>query len=684
MNDQRSKRSLFVALLAGCLAMLFAILCVSSAVGLYLWYELREEPTPYPTEIIVQITPTPTPRRPTATPKPRKPTATPTPLTSPTPTILAFPRLPNEIEQEPISKQRWEDLARIWQLDQPYHDYVEAAQRFDVAEGEATTFKQPPAKGEIRTFILDEETTIEAKLAEISANAYWWMQVDYEYDSAELREVVTRFEEELYPKTTTLFGPEPRPGIDEDPHISFVHLAGELPTDDLGYFDSANQYPLWLDENSNEQEMLFMNMEELEMGDDLYYGTLVHELQHLIMWQNDPNEAVWVDEGISQLTELYNGFETANANDYLSDPSLQLNTWDYDDNEVYAHYAASYLFFAYFWEQLGTEAVQTFVKDSADGFVGVRNALQTHLPNTSLEQFLTDWMVANWLDDYEKDPRYGYDLLDINQPRPEERLRDFPYEVIADIPQYGVHYLSLRESGEYTISFAGNTLTELLPVEASSGNRVWYAPPYDLANSQLTHAVDLRETTSPSLSFQVWHDLEQDYDYGYVFVSADNGEKWYALNPDLVTRGDYGAGFTGENSKRNQWSEYTLSLQRFRGEEILLRFELFTDGALSEGGLALDQIAISETDFSDDAEDGYGDWSANGFVPVGRYLPQQWSVMVILDHDEIELFPITLDQLNRGQLTLTLPAGGRATIAIMPQTPFSLDTTTYWLQVEKE
>ena len=36
--------------------------------------------------------------------------------------------------------------------------------------------------------------------------------------------------------------------------------------------------------------MLYLNMGNLTVGEDLYYGTLVHEFQHLAQWNVDGNE----------------------------------------------------------------------------------------------------------------------------------------------------------------------------------------------------------------------------------------------------------------------------------------------------------------------------------------------------------------------------------------------------------
>ncbi|MGV2433928.1 MAG UNVERIFIED_CONTAM: hypothetical protein LVT10_02660 [Anaerolineae bacterium] len=61
----------------------------------------------------------------------------------------------------------------------------------------------------------------------------------------------------------------------------------------------------------------------------------------------------------------------------------------------------------------------------------------------------------------------------------------------------------------------------------------------------------MTRTTAPELRFDVWHNIEEFWDYGYVMVSADDGQTWEVLSTEATTTDDpnytaYGAGYTGE------------------------------------------------------------------------------------------------------------------------------------------
>ncbi|MHC5804586.1 hypothetical protein ACYTX7_10290, partial [Streptococcus pyogenes] len=77
----------------------------------------------------------------------------------------------------------------------------------------------------------------------------------------------------------------------------------------LGYFTDENQYPRSLFSQSNEREMIYLNMGQLTLGTPLYDGTLVHEVQHLIQWNLYDNEDQWFNEGLSQIAEVIAGLD---------------------------------------------------------------------------------------------------------------------------------------------------------------------------------------------------------------------------------------------------------------------------------------------------------------------------------------------------------------------------------------
>ena len=433
MNDPEEKgRFDRSTLLLGCAALMVLLACTlltGTGYLLYLDVEKKDDavaqagvqpPTLTPTmqgDALVLIQPSQTPR-PTATP-----VATPTPTPEFTKTPLAH-WVPLEVVQRPIDADMQADLERMWLLDLPPYDYYEVAVRLGQVQAKRTIDRIAPELFAVETFKLDE-IEVSAELAYITDNAYFWVEEGFVYNPQLLRNVTIRFESDLYPRLTDLFGQEWRPGVDGDSHLNVVHLRSSVEFDEIGFFNSVNQYPVALDATSNEREMVFLNMDQLELGSDLYFATLIHEVQHLIQWNMDRNESVWLNEGLSQLAEIYLGFDTSETIDYLDDPSIQLNTWHYDGVEIYKHYAASYLFATYLWEQLGDDAVRELVRAPSNGLASVRQVLSKFDPTISIEQFMINWAIANLINDKELNSQHGYDSLSIGFPDKEDRIEAF-------------------------------------------------------------------------------------------------------------------------------------------------------------------------------------------------------------------------------------------------------------------
>ena len=594
---------------------------------------------------------------------------------------------PASIVQAPPEQAALQHLQALLQADYPVHDFYEASQRLGRFDLGPRTVSAPAFQvGDRQTFYLDEGQT-EATLLAVTEHTYFWIEDSLNLDPASVEATAQRFEEEYYARLAHVFGQEWRPGVDNDPHFSVLHLDYmDNVTDELGHFNSGDEFPRSFFSGSNQQEIVYLNMSNLTMGSDLYFGTLVHEFQHLSQWYVDPNESAWLNEGLSQLAEIYLGLETAESADYLLAPATQLNTWSYDGDDVYAHYAAAYLFCTYLWEQLGEAAVQELARHPANGIASVAAVLQGFRPDLTLEQFMANWVAANHLDNASAGPPYASQALDLRPAVAESAVKYAPQELIHTLDQFAAHYIDLDLSGQTTISFAADTTTRLLPAAPYSGEQLWLAPAQDTLNAQLTRRFDLTDLDSATLTFWAWYDLKYDLDYGYVSVSIDEGQTWDLLDLTNSRTGDYGPALNGASlsqpgAQKGGWLQETVSLDAYAGSSILLRFELLTYFDSDALGLALDDIAIPQLDYLHDAESGADGWQAAGFVQVGSQLPQNWQVQLIHEGSQPQVLALDLDAFNQGQWTVDLGPNG-AVLAIMPLTPFATEPANYWIAVE--
>jgi immune inhibitor A len=692
-TNKQNKTLLYI--FSGCLVLFICLFCVAAVTlgGVAYFFYTGEVAVATPVELVeaTAVPPTIQPTNeiiPSATPAPAI-VETDTPLAT-TITATAAPTLtlavPEAINQQPIPARTFGDLDKLMTADYPAHDYFETGNRLGKYGLSARTIDSPAYEvGQTQTFQVDGEA-VTAVLMAATEHVYFWVDDRLDFPQNDLNAAAQRLEEDYYPRLINLFGQEWQPGIDNDPHFSILHFSGSADGSELGYFSDTDEYPSQLYSDSNEEEMVYLVMGPLQHGEDLYYGTMVHEVQHLIQWYMDSNEATWLNEGLSQLAEIYVGLETADSYDYLRQPDIRLNTWEYEDDTVDAHYAGAYLYTVYLWEQLGEAAIQELSRHPVNGMAGVQATLQGYDAQRDLVQFTADWAAANYLDDPAAGPRYHYRHLDFGRPDLELRLTEANLDEVKQLNQFGVHYIDLDYRGESSVTFAGDTTVNLIDSPPRSGEQMWFAPPQNDSSLQLTAAFDLSSLDSATLKFSAWYDLEEDYDFAYVAASTDNGQNWDILTPNNSRVGEYGPSLNGRSADRSGsqdgWVKEAISLDSYLGQTVLIRFEVLTDSAVIGQGLALDDISIPELGYQTDVENGPDGWQPNGFVQTGWQIPQQWVVQLIESGPNPTVTRLPLNDLNQAQWPLTIGKGG-GVLVITPLTPFAADPAHYWLQIQE-
>lgn len=143
---------------------------------------------------------------------------------------------------------------------------------------------------------------------------------------------------------------------------------------------------------------------------------------------------------------------------------------------------------------------------------------------------------------------------------------------------------ALQDDAEGLPRFVG-TAPWAVSTEASHSGQHCYTDspkaPYGLnTNSSLTQTTGvLLSGFVPELRFQARTDLEAGFDFLYAEASADDGETWTGLELTL----------TG----KQEWNEYAVSLGRFYGRSVRLRFRLASDDVVTAQGVWLDDIEIT-------------------------------------------------------------------------------------------
>ena len=188
-----------------------------------------------------------------------------------------------------------------------------------------------------------------------------------------------------------------------DPEVGGGYVVGFISPNDLPGRGGNNRDVLYLD--------TFPSLDS--RGVELLGETAAHEYQHLIHLNYDTNEDVLVNEGLAEWAEVANGYDGRTIR-YLSEPlkyNVNMLRWSGNSSTLVGDdYQRGGLLTSYFAERIGVFNTGAITRQSANGAGGYSDALTAASAAFSLEDLLMDFHIANFLNDTNLDPRYGYTI----------------------------------------------------------------------------------------------------------------------------------------------------------------------------------------------------------------------------------------------------------------------------------
>lgn len=540
-----------------------------------------------------------------------------------------------------------------------------------------------------------EQNQITATLMYITPHSYFWVEQGTEVNEGDMKALMDTFENDIYPTDREFFGSEWTPGVDGDEHI-FVVYAESIGHNIAGYFSSLDSYNPLVREYSNAHETYVLGTSQ-DLGDEYTYATLAHEFVHMIQFASDRNDVSWINEGFAEVGSFINGYEVGGADWlYTQDADMQLNTWvDNSSPDFSAHYGQSFLYLAYFLDRYGEDATKALISNPENDITSVDDTLSAlNITDSQTDRVVTaddvfmDWAAAMYLmDESVGDGRFTYhNYPGAPQTYPTESVSACPASAFTrDVNQYGIDYINIQCSGEHTIKFSGSTITGLLPAEPASGEYAFWSNRGDESDMTLTREFDFSSTSAPiQLSYQMWYDLEEDYDYLYLEISVDGGETWEIITTPSGTAEDpSGNSFGwGYNAKTNGWVEERVDLSEYAGKKVQVRFEYVTDAAVNGEGFLLDDVSVDAAGYWSDFEADDGGWQAEGFVRVQNALPQTFRLSLIIKGDGTTVTSIPLNADQTAESRISLKAGEEAILIVTGTTRFTRQGTTYQIEIQ--
>ena len=310
------------------------------------------------------------------------------------------------------------------------------------------------------SWVTNQFYQITATLQKVGTHCYIYVEDGQTVSSTVIDDAANEFDTNIYPTDTSIFGSEP--DVDGDPRITILLMdirdgyngSGGFVA---GYFHSLNEYN---STHSNLREMFYMDVNPGQPGTTQFYGTLAHEFQHMIHFNQDGNEETWVNEGCSTLAEYLCGYgHDSNIGDFLNSPDDGLISW----GGALADYGQVYLFLYYLWEKYGGDSFISYLtQNQQNGIQGVNSSLAAEGYSDDFKTVFSNWAVANYLDSPSiGDGKYGYTGLDLTSFSPggiylSNTWSSYPVTSSGSVNYYAADYLKFTNGNNLTFSFNGD------------------------------------------------------------------------------------------------------------------------------------------------------------------------------------------------------------------------------------
>ncbi|NWG29428.1 MAG: immune inhibitor A [Ignavibacteriaceae bacterium] len=111
----------------------------------------------------------------------------------------------------------------------------------------------------------------------------------------------------------------------------------------------------------------------------------------------------------------------------------------------------------------------------------------------------------------------------------------------------------------------------------------------------LTNPINLTGYTNPRLTFYTRYDIENNWDYGQVKISTNNGSTWIPLQGQYTNPGTGSFQPNGEplyDGTNSTWVKEEISLASYISSQVKIRFELLSDEYIEKDGWYVDDIGI--------------------------------------------------------------------------------------------
>lgn len=218
--------------------------------------------------------------------------------------------------------------------------------------------------------------TINATCIAVSNHAYFFLEDGLTKPSDDKIQSITEAFDKDYEIIHQYYGTE----TDTDGNGKVSFMIYDFSKIYYGFFYTADKFKsteLPAGEKSNESDILYVNynyftQDEWDNRSTDVKATFIHEFQHMVLFDSrsraglSPNIAVWINEGLSMLSEYYGNYGAPHFN-YIAGYFHQNQGKSLITNDGYLDYGLSYLFIRYLQIRFGDDIVKKIYASNKDG-----------------------------------------------------------------------------------------------------------------------------------------------------------------------------------------------------------------------------------------------------------------------------------------------------------------------------
>jgi hypothetical protein len=370
----------------------------------------------------------------------------------------------------------------------------------------------------------------------------------------------------------------------------------------------------------------------------LYEGVFAHEYQHLIHHYVDPNEVSWVNEGLSDFTEVITGYadisrhvnqkgHDSHTNSYLgweavadaswnpipydAGPENSLTAWgDQGDGEILADYGTAMFFMNYVNSQgLGRDFFHAWQHTQTDGIQGMNDALAAVGSGATFASLFRNAQVSALADAFVDG---GAAVTGASDAELQNSAANATINITDQAngtpgaPPWGSDYLDLGAgSGLTSVAFDGSEQYAGGPQWVVDGDGYFTNPDVGggLYDNNLDISIARAVSGGGTLSFDHYYEMEPAWDFGFVQASTDGGVTWQSLactgttsdhDPDAL--GSIVANLPGYNGSDGTAAAPVHATCDVPAGADHIAFRLMTDGAVTFDGWHVKNIQLDSVD----------------------------------------------------------------------------------------